>query len=325
MNLKKSLVTLLAATALLCAALPAGAQQMESRIVGIVTDQSGAVLPGVSVTAVATATGATRAVVTEAEGRYTITNLAAGQYQVTVELSGFTSVRRDVTLGVGDAKTTDVALNIGGMSEAVTVSGEMPVLDLASAKIGVNVSPDEIANLPVNGRNFTNLMTLATGATSDGNGGWASVRFNGKSNHPASRSRRGRQSLPPERCQVAEPGSVRNAAAGDVWQPPEELPEGTELLAARPDGQQGHPVLEQPGAPVQGRGVQHRQPVELRESGALAAQWHPGGAIHRRADRNFRVHARAADSHRRDGHRPTDAGVGPLSLLAQPAGAQRDA
>ena len=52
----------------------------------------------------------------------------------------------------------------------------------SSAKIGVNVSPEEVENLPVNGRNFANLMTLATGATSDGNGGWASVRFNGKSN-----------------------------------------------------------------------------------------------------------------------------------------------
>ena len=53
---------------------------------------------------------------------------------------------------------------------------------MSSAKIGVNVSPEEVRNLPVNGRNFANLMTLATGATSDGNGGWASVRFNGKSN-----------------------------------------------------------------------------------------------------------------------------------------------
>ena len=59
---------------------------------------------------------------------------------------------------------------------------DAPVLDLSSAKIGVNVSPEEVQNLPVNGRNFANLMTLATGATSDGNGGWASVRFNGKSN-----------------------------------------------------------------------------------------------------------------------------------------------
>ena len=53
---------------------------------------------------------------------------------------------------------------------------------MSSAKIGVNVSPEEVENLPVNGRNFANLMTLAPGATSDGNGGWASVRFNGKSN-----------------------------------------------------------------------------------------------------------------------------------------------
>ncbi len=68
------------------------------------------------------------------------------------------------------------------MTEAVTVTGEVSVVDTSSAKIGVNVSPEEIASLPVNGRNFANLMTLATGATTDGNGGWASVRFNGKSN-----------------------------------------------------------------------------------------------------------------------------------------------
>ena len=62
------------------------------------------------------------------------------------------------------------------------MSAESNVIDLSSARIGVNVSPEEVDNLPVNGRNFANLMTLATGATSDGNGGWASVRFNGKSN-----------------------------------------------------------------------------------------------------------------------------------------------
>ena len=62
------------------------------------------------------------------------------------------------------------------------MSAESNVIDMSSARIGVNVSPEEVDNLPVNGRNFANLMTLATGATSDGNGGWASVRFNGKSN-----------------------------------------------------------------------------------------------------------------------------------------------
>ena len=68
------------------------------------------------------------------------------------------------------------------VAEQVTVVADAPVLDITSAKIGVNVSPEEVENLPVNGRNFANLMTLATGATSDGNGGWSSVRFNGKSN-----------------------------------------------------------------------------------------------------------------------------------------------
>ena len=71
---------------------------------------------------------------------------------------------------------------VASLQEAVTVSAESNVIDLSSARIGVNVSPEEVDNLPVNGRNFANLMTLATGATSDGNGGWASVRFNGKSN-----------------------------------------------------------------------------------------------------------------------------------------------
>src|SRR6185436_14005521 len=71
---------------------------------------------------------------------------------------------------------------VGAVSEAVNVMADVAVLDISSAKIGVNVSPEEVENLPVNGRNFANLMTLATGATSDGNGGWASVRFNGKSN-----------------------------------------------------------------------------------------------------------------------------------------------
>ena len=87
-----------------------------------------------------------------------------------------------IVSAVGDSQDVDVTLGVGGVTEAVTVSADAQVLDMSSAKIGVNVSPEEVENLPVNGRNFANLMTLATGATSDGNGGWASVRFNGKSN-----------------------------------------------------------------------------------------------------------------------------------------------
>ena len=87
-----------------------------------------------------------------------------------------------IAVGAGDIKPLDLSLAVANVAEAVTVMADATVIDTTSAKIGVNVSPEELKSLPVNGRNFANLMTLATGATTDGNGGWASVRFNGKSN-----------------------------------------------------------------------------------------------------------------------------------------------
>jgi hypothetical protein len=172
----------LAVLALVAGGRAAAAQQTESRIVGTITDPNGGSLPGVAVTVISASTGAARTAVSDEQGRYTVTNLAPGAYQVAFELNGFAAARREVAVGVGDARPLDVTLALAGVAEAVTVAGEASSLDTASAKIGVNVSPTELENLPVNGRNFANLMTLATGATTDGNGGWASVRFNGKSN-----------------------------------------------------------------------------------------------------------------------------------------------
>ena len=161
---------------------PAAAQQTESRISGKILDQSKGALPGVTVTVTAKATGAVRTAITDADGSYTVTNLGPGAYVVTTELAGFAIRTREVVLGVGQIERVELELGVASVAESVTVMADAPVLDLSSAKIGVNVSPEEVQNLPVNGRNFANLMTLATGATSDGNGGWASVRFNGKSN-----------------------------------------------------------------------------------------------------------------------------------------------
>jgi hypothetical protein len=173
-----------AVLAILTAGAPslAAAQQTESRISGKILDQSKAALPGVTVTVTAKATGAVRTAVTDVDGAYTITNLGPGAYVVTTELAGFGPRTREVVLGVGQIERVELELGVASVAENVTVTADAPVLDLSSAKIGVNVSPEEVQNLPVNGRNFANLMTLATGATSDGNGGWASVRFNGKSN-----------------------------------------------------------------------------------------------------------------------------------------------
>ena len=158
------------------------AQQTESRILGTLVDDSGGALPGVIVTVTSTDTGAVRTVVSDVDGTYVVTNLGRGSYTVLAELAGFAPQNRTVTLGVGQVETVDLRLPVAALQEAVTVTAAANVIDLSSAKIGVNVSPEEVQNLPVNGRNFANLMTLATGATSDGNGGWASVRFNGKSN-----------------------------------------------------------------------------------------------------------------------------------------------
>ena len=161
---------------------PAFAQQTESRIVGRLVDDSKAALPGVTITITSRQTGAVRTMVTESDGSYVVTNLGPGTYTIQAELQGFAPRTKDIVLGVGQVEAADFVMGIAGLAGSVTVTADAQVLDVSSARIGVNVSPEEVENLPVNGRNFANLMTLATGATSDGNGGWASVRFNGKSN-----------------------------------------------------------------------------------------------------------------------------------------------
>ena len=183
MSLHRSLArSILYATLVLAIAVPIAAQQTESRIVGRITDASGAVLPGASVTITSKQTGAVRSVVTDGDGRYVVTNLPPGTYEVKGALDGFAAKSGELAVGTGDVRPMDLSLAVANVAEAVTVLADATVIDTTSAKIGVNVSPEELKNLPVNGRNFANLMTLATGATSDGNGGWASVRFNGKSN-----------------------------------------------------------------------------------------------------------------------------------------------
>lgn len=176
------LAALLTVTAGTMAAGTAFAQQTESRIIGTLVDSSGGALPGVTVTVTSTETGAVRTAVSDTAGAYAVTNLSRGAYAITADLSGFAPATRTVTLGLGQVETVDLSLAVASVQEAITVTAAANVIDLSSAKIGVNVSPEEVQNLPVNGRNFANLMTLATGATTDGNGGWASVRFNGKSN-----------------------------------------------------------------------------------------------------------------------------------------------
>ncbi|MCX6550966.1 MAG: carboxypeptidase regulatory-like domain-containing protein, partial [Acidobacteria bacterium] len=158
--------SLIAVLLILCCgvlAVPAFAQQTTGNITGRVTDQQGAALPGVSVTAKQAETGFTRTVVTDAEGLFRLTALPIGKFDVVVEMAGFATLeRKDVVLNVSQTLSLDVQLKLASVSETVTVTGETPLLETTSSSVGGVVDVNKIENLPLNGRQFANLaMTVA--------------------------------------------------------------------------------------------------------------------------------------------------------------------
>src|SRR5438067_3455081 len=142
------------------------AQATTGTISGAVTDESKAVLPGVTIVVRNMETGATRQLVTDERGGFRALNLPPGIYSVTAELSGFTSAKREnLTLEIGREVSADLSLKVGAISENVTVEGAATNIDLSSAVAGGVVSTTQIAELPLNGRNFMQLATLQPGVT----------------------------------------------------------------------------------------------------------------------------------------------------------------
>jgi carboxypeptidase family protein/TonB-dependent receptor-like protein len=142
------------------------AQATTGTIAGAVTDESKAVLPGVTIVVRNMETGATRQLVTDERGGFRALNLPPGIYSVTAELSGFTTAKREnLGLEIGREVTADLSLKVGAISENVTVEGAATNIDLNSAVAGGVVSTTQIAELPLNGRNFMQLATLQPGVT----------------------------------------------------------------------------------------------------------------------------------------------------------------
>src|SRR5262245_33830645 len=113
------------------------AQAVSARLEGLVQDQSGAVIPGVTVTAMNEGTNITTESVTNETGRYVFVTLAPGSYRIQAELPGFKrAVRGGVVLQIGDARTVNISLEPGELSENVTVVAEAPLMDLTTTKIG---------------------------------------------------------------------------------------------------------------------------------------------------------------------------------------------
>ena len=144
--------------------LPMAASAQEAVLSGTVTDSTGAVLPGVTVTAVHQASGNRFMTVTGEGGVYRMP-VRIGAYQIVAELSGFTTVTRSgVDLLVGQAATINLQLAPSSVQESVTVTAETPLLQLTTSSLGGNVDPRQVQELPVNGRNWMALALLAPGS-----------------------------------------------------------------------------------------------------------------------------------------------------------------
>jgi len=143
--------------------------QATAQLNGRVTDESGAVLPGVTVTATQTDTTFSRAVVTDASGNYVMTNLPTGPYRLEVALQGFrTYVQTGIVLQVGASPTINATLGVGNLEQTVSVEAAAPLVDVRSAGISEVVDRQRIVELPLQGRQVTDLIVLAGAAVETG-------------------------------------------------------------------------------------------------------------------------------------------------------------
>lgn len=149
---------------LLAAAPSAFAQGGRAEIGGTVVDIGKAVLPGVSVTATNEGTGLERSTVTTGEGRFIIPSLLPGTYTITAELSGFQTLKQTgLLVNVGQELSLNLTLQIAGLAETLTVTGQTPLVESTSSRIGTNVSSTDIDGLPSANRSQFSLMQTIPG------------------------------------------------------------------------------------------------------------------------------------------------------------------
>jgi hypothetical protein len=140
------------------------AQQGTADLRGRVTDQQGAVLPGVSIVVRHQESGLFRETVTSPDGTFLMSGMTPGMYEVTAELASFKKyTQRDVRLEVGRATPVELKLEVGGLTEAVTVSAEAPLVDTTSQEIGGRISQQEFVDTPSFNRNFAGYLGMLPG------------------------------------------------------------------------------------------------------------------------------------------------------------------
>ena len=150
--------------ALLFSPIPAFAQQTTGSVIGRVTDEQGAAVPGATVTATNGETGFSRISTTDAEGLYHLNALPVGVYDLAVELTGFTRVEpKGVVVNIAEVTNLDVTVRVARVAETVTVNGTTALAPTSSSGLGQVVDLVRIQNLPLNGRQFANLAATVPG------------------------------------------------------------------------------------------------------------------------------------------------------------------
>jgi hypothetical protein len=147
------------------AARVAHAQTPTGTIAGLMSDPSGAPVAGAPLTIINLVTGRPRIATTSGDGRFIVDALPPASYQIVVELDRFKRVRRTANVEAGTTTRVDLALEVGSLSETVTVAGAPPLLHRDQYQVGGVVNRDQIETLPLNGRNFLELAKLEPGVT----------------------------------------------------------------------------------------------------------------------------------------------------------------
>jgi len=171
---------LFATLTLLLFSVSAVAQTTGGRVLGTLTDQSGAAVAGATVLITDVQRGTTRTITSDESGAYTAPDLQPGNYKIHVEAKGFKSVERpNVQIEVATDVRADFALQPGQVTETVTISEEVPLINTTSATLGGTLSNQEINDLPLNGRNYENLLQLRPGVMRYPGGGFSTTSTNG--------------------------------------------------------------------------------------------------------------------------------------------------
>src|SRR5579862_9019558 len=177
---KNAIQVLTITLAFILISVPVFSQGNAGRIMGTVTDQSGGVVAGATVTVVDTARGVTRTLTTDDAGEYNAPNLIPGSYTVQAEAKGFKKIeRQNVVIEVGKEVRVDLTVQPGEQEQTVTVTEAVPLVETTNATLGGTLDNADIVDMPLNGRNYQNLLALRPGVMIQPGGGPWSQSTNG--------------------------------------------------------------------------------------------------------------------------------------------------